>query len=192
MNKREKILGIMTGVVICLGLGFRFAPEASFSLPSSISGGELMVAQEAFDQYVQTMEDQSDIRQRYGEIGLGVLDAPSGQSPSDLFSNELNDMIIREMKIAAPKLEPADYRDIENVNEYQFVEIEATVEGTLPELMKLMRIMDQRGLLIESFTLDKVGGGRRQTAKIKMDITVARLVKRQKAKRRSRRGGRSR
>ena len=97
-----------------------------------------------------------------------------------MFSDELNDLIINQLKVAAPDMEPPSFSEIPDVDEYEFVEIEAQVNGGLGELINLLRVMDKRGLLIKTFKLSKAYT-RHQSDLVEMDFTVARLVKRPKS-----------
>ena len=178
MNKREKILAIVTGVVVVLGAAVFFMPQGGLSL-SSVSGDDLEQERRTFKKYARTLDDQKTIRNRYQQIGQGVLDTRQGQTPSQIFTNDLVDLISVELGIAAPDVEPAEFTPIKDVDEYEFVEIQAEVTDTLKALVKLLRVMDERGLLITEFKLTMLGS-RRHADLVQMRFTVARLVKRQK------------
>ena len=77
MNKREKILAISTGVIICLGLVVRFMPEEGLSIPS-VGGDDMANAHADFNRYQKTLDNELKIQNQYEALGMGVLDIPEG------------------------------------------------------------------------------------------------------------------
>lgn len=182
LNPRERFLAIITAVAALVGLVVSFMPEdfdpASLSM---ISGGELARERDRFREAAEVLKRGRQIREEYARFGIMAIDT-DGQAealtPATLFSNKLTRMLTQQFNIPMPDLSTPIYREIENVPDYAFVELDLSLDApALPELVRLLRQLEANGLLIQEFRLDKQGGPTSRRS-IDMNVTVAALVKR--------------
>lgn len=185
MNKRERNLLTLTLIIIVLGVGSYFVLGDTESLSFDFaSSGELESVRQKYEEYIQIKKDEADINSEFQSIGFDMPEKNPGQSSGETFSNQVNNLLVEHLNGRAPQMGKPAYSEIPNVSEYCFVDITADIDGTLTEMLSLLKLMDSRGLLIKSFRLDQKGGGYsmgtgdgEERQNVSLHVIVSRLVK---------------
>lgn len=179
-RQREKTLMIVTAVIVVLGLGFSFMPEdLEFSLPMFgariETAGSLGEARKTFRTYRGWIQRGERIEADFRRIRFASPPESPGRRPQDEFARELYDLLTRTLNVPTPDIGTAAFTRIPDVDEYYFVELEVSVEGSYDQLTDLLTQIDRRGLLIREFIMQQ---SRRGTDdRLSLDFVVARLVK---------------
>lgn len=174
MNQRERIILIITVVVVALTLGFNFMGD---SLPSfgGGAGGDLEREQRRFRDNVKLLQQGDEIRSNYKAIEVGLKEGSANQRPERAFTDELYKLLTERLGAPNPRIETASFTAIPNVDDYCYVDVPLQIQGTYEQIMQLLREMDQIGLLIKQL---KIGQrNRNQNEVVDLNLTVARLVK---------------
>jgi hypothetical protein len=189
MSGRERVILISTLVVVLLALVYHYLLADKLEEITQGPGGDLEVERSIFKRYKNIIEDGRDIREEYEKLVFQGKEKVEGQEVGDTFSNQLFELLTTQLNVPAPDLSSYDYEDIEDVDDYVFVELSVNVQGTFIEMVRLLQNMQSKGLLIKNFSLARRGlrGG-----DIKMSVDVARLVKTPDRVKRRRLGGRTR
>src|SRR6185295_8608133 len=90
------------------------------------------------------------------------------------FSDELF-ALLRDRGFSTPSMDPPKYAEIENVDAYCTVDITARLNGAPFRLTSLLGEMEQRGMLIKAFDLNRANS--RDPNEIALTVTVARVIK---------------
>lgn len=177
MNQREKIILIVTLTVVCGALAFNFLGDSLPGFGAGDEGGIGDVANERrrFKNNLETLRRSDDINDQYKAIEVGLKEGEPGTWPERAFSNELFDLLTERLKVQNPRIEPASFSAIPNIDDYCYVDIPLQIQGDFNEIMRLLRDMEQLGLLIKSFRINQ--RNRNQNDIVDLNLTVARLVK---------------
>jgi hypothetical protein len=173
MKSSEKTLVIATVAVVALGLYIKLSSGGSglFSA-SSGSEGNLAAEQERFRQYAGFVRDGDQIREAYNRVTLrNIPERRGNKRPGDTFVDELARILTDEFHQVSPRVDPYVPSKIPKVEDYYFVDVDVAMDGQVGEMIRLLLQMEQRGLLIKEFTLD-----RRTDFRASLKVKVARLV----------------
>lgn len=174
MQKREKILLFATVLVVVLGLALRFSPD-EWSLGGMMAAGDLGDTRETFRRYARTLEESEQIRRDYQEIDVNIPERVGGKSPGNTFMDELNNLLTRQFGVPNPEINPYKIVDIDDVEDYYFVEVQIALSGSPDQMIRLLERLEENRLLIREFSL--ISEGRRTGDRATLNVTVARLVK---------------
>jgi len=189
MNQREKTLAMMTG-----------AAAVGFIAWSLLGGGESDVAaggtgrvsatdlDNAKQQYVEVIDQirvAPDIRRQFLELvgqntanTLGAEDGAQRERADIEFQNQVVEWA-QTIGFSTPNV-GAMTEDIyrpgggrEMIEQYQLVVVQISIrDGDLPRLAELLKVFEQRGLIIQRVRMD----GQLDSRRVSAEITVARLV----------------
>lgn len=190
MSSREFTMLISTASVVMIALVYHFVLADKLDEITQGFSGDLEIERSRFKRYSKIIEDGQEIHEEYERIVFQGKEKVGDQEVGDTFHNQLFELLTTQLNVEAPNLSSYEYEEIEDVEDFVFVELSVDVYGTFREMLRLLQNMQGKGLLIKNFSLDRAGRGGRD--EIKMTIDVARLVKTpERFKRRMRlRGGR--
>ncbi|HOE97416.1 MAG TPA: hypothetical protein PLS90_01025 [Candidatus Sumerlaeota bacterium] len=179
MNRRERILLIVTVLIVAPLLIYHFFLADWLEGMAGQAGGDLSVERARFASNIATLADRRQIETAYSRIDFSQSQPLPGQNATEHFLNELYGLLTEEFQIMNPRIEKARPQAIPDVPEYYFVELEVTVEGSPEEMLRLLVNMENRGVLIKSLTIDTRSGGGfgRDDELVNLTVEVARLVK---------------
>jgi hypothetical protein len=173
MKKSEKLLISATVAIVALGLYVKLSSGDSGAFSAS-SGGEggLATQQERFRQYAGFIRDGKKIREAYERVTLrNIPERRGNRRPGDIFTDELARILTDEFHQVSPRIDPFQLSKIPKVEDYYFVDADVAMDGPVGEMIRLLLQMEQRGLLIKEFTLD-----RRTDRRASLKVKVSRLV----------------
>jgi hypothetical protein len=192
LNNREKVLMIATLVAVFGAAVYSFG-LGDFLDNLSSQGEQLDIGEKRYVENLETLQKGADIQRRYRELERHMPHA-EGKRADMVFTEEIHDLC-RSLGINMPQLDPAEYEEIEGIEEHEFITVRLRTDGSLDTIVKLLKAFESRGLLFREVNLLGV----RDQDLVRARVTLARIVKvpedvlkaRQEEKRRSRtrRGG---
>ena len=180
MNKRERNMLLITLAIVVPVLAYAFLVPAEHAATESgesaaITSGDAGNARKEFASMSKMIKERSTIEGEYNSISFRAPDITPGRTVGETFQIEVSRMLTQIFKIENPNVSPPRPTLIEGVDDYCLVAVTISIAGTLQETISLLRSLDQRGLLIKSYTLSRPGGWRSSNA-ISMEVEVSRLV----------------
>ncbi len=192
LNNREKVLMIATLVAVFGAAVYSFG-LGDFLDNLSNQGEQLQIGEKRYVENLETLQKGADIQRRYRELEKHMPQA-EGKRPDMVFTEEIHDLC-RSLGIKMPQLDPAEYEEIEGIEEHEFITVRLRTEGSLDTIVKLLKAFESRGLLFREVNLMGV----RDQDLVRARVTLARIVKvpedilkarqEEKRKSRTRRGG---
>lgn len=189
MKKSERNLMLVTGACMLLALAVSFMPSSDETSAEDgglfnfggASSGELEDAKAQYQKYVQALTDKDELTARYQTIAQAQGEAEGGtgsqvKDPGAVFQNQLDQLLRDRLQVASPQIGRPDPSPIPNVDDYYYINIKVTTQGSYADMINLMKNMQQMGLLIQEFQMRPQRGSEGPEA-IELNVTVARLVK---------------
>ena len=172
MKKSERLLLIATVLVCALAAWLLYSPSEPAST-EVVGTGSLAAGRKTFRDNAAMLREGAAIRLEFDKIGGRTKGAP-GQGPREIFSDEFYSLL-RQRGFQTPNVETPQYKTIQGIDDYCTVDIKATVASALVRLIDLLQEMQNRGMLIKSFVLDRRNA--RNPQEITLTVTVARVIK---------------
>ncbi len=185
MSQRERIILIVTIVVLVLGVGFRIMPENILSF----GGGQVSGAREVFEENLKLIQRGPAIREAYRRVNTQLPEQLPDTTPEATFSNEVARRL-QQKGWERPLVKPAKPTEIKEVEDYYYIDLDISLEGTLEKALDVLKDFQKMGLLIKAFQIEKRNMDADEVA---LTVTVSRLAKmdEEELRRLKRRKGRS-
>jgi len=139
------VAALIGGMIYSFGLGDFFDQFTSQT-------DQLDVAEKEYVEAIETLQEAPEIEKRYHEIESQVPTSAGGKRIDMAFTEEVVSLC-RTLGITVPRLEPAQYEEIEGVEDYEFITVELRTEGNLDTMVKLLKAFQERGLLFREVDL---------------------------------------
>lgn len=154
LKKREKVLMSLTLVAMLGAVVYSFGLGDYLDQFTSQTD-RLESGQKNYVEAIATLQEEGEIEQRYQGIESQVPAAAGGKRLDMVFTEEIV-AICRSLGISVPQLDPAEYEDIEGVEDFQFITARLRTEGNLDTVVKLLKAFQTRGLLFREVDLQNV------------------------------------
>lgn len=205
MNQREKILAALTGAAIVIGGGYMLIGGGDQGATTtgggvSVSANDLERAQRDFESMIEQVRHAPEVRRQFLEL-VGQDTSHSlgaerfAQRPDLAFPTQVAEWAA-QVGFRAPRIgnrtediHRPGTRDL--IEQYQLIIVTVDIaEGDLPRIAELLKVFEQRGLIIQEVRMN----GYLDSSRVSASITVARLVEsfhetRERARLRRERGG---
>ena len=191
LNKRERVMMILTIIALVGALLYSFG-VGDFIDSLSKQKEDLEAAEKQFVENMETLEKGTQIKRRYQALEDKMPSSQDGKRTDMIFTEEIHSLC-RGLGIRMPQLDPAEYEEIEGIEEHEFITVRLRTEGDLDTIVKLLKAFEGRGLMFREVNLT----GSRDQDLVRARVVLARTAKvpedilkaRQQDKRRTRRGG---
>jgi len=177
MNPRERNLFMITVIAIGVYVIYSLAGGEDVAA-EEYSAGDIATLESQNAALVKNVEEAPRIYQQYSQlVGLGggsnagAPGAGGEEVRADFVFHDEVDQWCRAAGFDNPRLEKA-VTDIEDVDDYQLIEVTVRVDGDLDRVSRLLKEFDKRGLIIRQVDISVSSRGERLT----LIVRVARLV----------------
>ena len=173
LNDREqKILYLTIAIVAGAVLWWGASPiwESYTQLTA-----DLEAARSKFRSNQSVLRRADQIREEFVRVEEQFPDVEEGRAPDFAFSEDVADAVASILPgEKRPEISRVTSVPIDNVDDYEFLNLTMTVTGEYEKLAQLLKGFDQKGFLVKSITLDHSNPDKPD---LSLDITLARIVK---------------
>ena len=153
MSSREFTMLISTASVVMIALVYHFVLADKLDEITQGFSGDLEIERSKFKRYSKIIEDGQKIHEEYERIVFQGKEKDGDQEVGDTFHNQLFELLTTQLNVEAPNLSSYEYEEIEDVEDFVFVELSVDVYGTFREMLRLLQNMQGKGLLIKNLLL---------------------------------------
>jgi hypothetical protein len=186
MKKSERYLLIATVLVCAIAAWLLYGGGGESETTAVVGSGNLAAVRKTFKDNAEMLREGAKIRRDFDKIGGRSKGAP-GQGQREMFSDEFYSLL-RQKGFPTPNVESPQYKKIQDIDDYCTIDIKANVSSFLARLVDLLQEMQNRGMLIKSFVLDRRSS--RNPNEVTLTVTVARVIKQDDESRARLKGGR--
>ncbi len=180
-SKREKLLG---GAIITILGGWLFGNYVVYNAWQAVTSRsqKLATVKETYEENVSRLKKGAAIRSEYAELvgNQGQTSPDVQKDPQKEFSEFISDLC-RRLGFTYPRIEPPKTEPIQGVDDYSFITLTVSTQGTRESVANMMKGFDKEAVLIRDLTLRTF----LDSPQMDVSITVARLVQISPDKRRT-------
>lgn len=153
MSQREKIILIITIVVVVFAGGLYLVPEEVLDRLRG-DGSEVSIALDQFNRNMELVETGPAIREAYRRVETQLPEVLPNSTPEATFTNEVARKL-QDLGWDRPTVLPAKPALIEGVDDYYYIDLEVRLSGTHLKTIEVMLDFMRTGLLIRGFQMTK-------------------------------------
>lgn len=169
LGQRERALVFLTAIVLLAGVWYATQGDAEEEVATPAVDMDVLAAD--YEEYLGKIKGGAETLREWKTLADSLPPAETGERADLAFSNQLaqlcRDSGFANTPIDAPKIEP-----IKNVKDYELISARVSAEGTWVDIVKLMHLFENRGLIFREMDLK----GSRDQDSVRATFTVSRIA----------------
>lgn len=171
ISKRERIILIITIIVVIGGIGSQFG-VSNFFASFATTIGELGQKQQVYESYLKQLDKMPAIQKNYRSIERQFAKNSPNKSADQIFTEDI-ESLCNKLQLGFPRIEPPLQAIIENVDNYNEISLTVHASGDLQKIVRLLKGFNEASLIITAL---KISSPLDRNI-MDIDVTVARITK---------------